>query len=341
MDTHSRIAVVGATGTVGRELLTALQDAGVPAENLTALASERSAGEEIEYLDETLEVEKASEETFRGIKAALLAVPPDVARTVAPKAQAAGAWVVDVSAAFRGDTTVPLVLPTVNADVLRAPFKGRIVTTPSPVTTALWAVLAPLHRAFGVRRVHVTALMAASSAGRRGIAELEKQVADLLNGREAVADLLPQRIAFNVVPQVGEFEGGWSGEERAWREEADRLWSGKKAPPVISGTAVQVPLFYGHALSLSVELSEPVDEPRVRAELQKDEATLKVIDSPEEKIYPMPMLITADPTVHVGRLRAVPRSPGWFELFAVIDNAGRGAALNATEVLTALLGRPA
>lgn len=341
MDSQSRIAVVGATGSVGRELLTALQDAGVPAENVTALASERSRGEELDYLDDTLEVENAAEESFRGIKGALFAVPPDVARTMAPKAQAAGAWVVDVSRAFRGDVSVPLVLPLVNGDVLRTPFKGRIVATPSPVTTALWAVLGPLHRAFGVRRVHVTAMMAASSAGRRGIAELEKQVADLLSGREAVAELLPQRIAFNVVPQVGEFESGWSTEERAWSEESDRLWAGKKAPPAISGTAVQVPLFYGHALSLSVELAQPVEEAQVRSELQKHGETLKVIDQPEEKIYPMPMLITADPTVHVGRVRSVPRSPGWFELFAVIDNAGRGAALNATEVLTGLLGRPA
>lgn len=339
-DRKTKFAVVGATGTVGREILGALFDAGIPADNVTALASERSEGDDLEFGDDSLGVEKTSKESFRGINVALFAVPPDCTKELALAAQAAGAWVVDVSATFRGDPNVPLVLPSVNGKTLEAPFKGRIVATPSPVTALLLTVLEPLLGAFGVRRVTATALIAASNQGKRGVAELEKGVADLLAGRDAEPNAFPHRLAFNVVPQVGELLSGWSSEERAWRDEAARLWAGRPDLPVISGTAVYIPTFFGHAVSLSVELLRAAEE-RVVREALRASPLLKVLDSPDEKIYPMPMLITSDPTVHVGRLRAVPGAPSSFELFAVIDNAGRGAALNAVEVALRLAARGA
>ncbi|MBX5482141.1 MAG: aspartate-semialdehyde dehydrogenase [Myxococcaceae bacterium] len=337
-DRKTRFAVVGATGTVGRELVGALFDAGVPPENLTALASERSEGDELEYGEETLEVEKATPENFRGIHVALFAVPPEATRELALAAQAAGAWVVDVSPTFRSDPEVPMVLPGLNDDVLKSPFKGRIVTTPSPVTAALLWTLEPLVESFGVRRVHATALIAASSEGTRGVAELEKGVADLLAGRDFEPDRFPHRLAFNVIPQVGAFSSGWSAEERAWRDEAARVWEGRADRPLISGTALQIPLFFGHSISLSLDLGRPAEEGEVREALRRS-SRLKVLDSPDEKVYPMPMLITADPTVHVGRIRAVPGVPGGFELFAVVDNAGRGAALTAAELALQLASR--
>lgn len=340
MDKKSRVAVVGATGTVGREVVGALQDAGLPGENVTLFASERREGEELEYGEDTLPVEKVEDDSFRGVNAVILAVPSDVARTLAQKAQAAGAWVVDVSPAFRRDVNVPLVLPALNADALSRTFKGRIVSTPGAVTAGLVSVLEPLRAKFGVKRAFVTAMLGVSSAGQRGIAELEKQVADLLSGRESEPEVFPHRIGFNFIPQVGEFSEGASSEERSWSEEAARLWAGKGEAPVLSGTAIQVPTFYGHGLSLFVELGQTPEVQAVRSALS-DSKALKVLDAPSERVYPMPMLITADPTVHVGRLRSAPGAPGWFELFAVIDNAGRGAALNAVEAASALLSRGA
>lgn len=342
MNENARIAVVGATGVVGREVLSALSDKGVDSERLTVLASERSEGVELEYGEDTLEVEKLTPESFRGVALALLATPASASRTLAPVAQAAGAWVVDASSAFRADGNVPLVLPTFNPEVLGATFKGRIVSVPSAVSSALVSIIAPLQKAFGVVRVQVTAMMGVSSAGMAGVNELEKQTAGLLSGRESEAHAFPQRIGFNLVPQVGAFMANspWTEEEAGWTLEAARLFGARGETPVLAGTAVQVPTFYGHGLSLHVQLKVAAPVEQARAALKTSPA-LKVLDGPAEKVYPMPMLVASDPTVHVGRLRTFPQAPEWVTLFAVVDNAGRGGALNLVEAGLRLLQRPA
>jgi aspartate-semialdehyde dehydrogenase len=342
MNENLRIAVVGATGVVGTDVLSSLFDRDFPSEHLSVLASERSVGEELEYGEDTLEVEKATPEAFRGIGLALLATPPEVSRQLAPVAQAAGAWVVDVSSAFRADGNVPLVLPGFNSEVLEATFKGRIVSLPSAVTSALVTVLEPLRQAFGVAQVQVTALMGVSSAGQQGVWELEQQTAALLSGREPESHLFPHRVGFNLVPQVGPFlaNSPWTEEEAGWTLEAARLFAPRGEVPVVAGTAVQVPSFFGHGLSLHVRLKKPAPVDQARATL-KGSPALKVLDSPGEKVYPMPSLVTADPTVHVGRLRSFPQAPEWLSLFATVDNAGRGAALNLVEAGLRLAERPA
>ncbi len=338
MATASHFAVVGATGVVGREILSALAEHDVPSENVTLLGSERSEAAEVEYAGDSLPVEKVESDSFRGVNVVLLATPLDVSQKIAPQAQAAGAWVVDVSPAFRTNPNVPLVLPVLNRDVLKSPFKGRIVAVPSPVTAAAVTALEPLRAAFGIDRAFITALIGASSAGRRGVDELERQVGALMSGREGEPSIFPHRLGFNLIPQVGDFVPGdpFTGEERAWQVEALRLWGNRPGVPAIGGTAIQVPTFYGHALSIAVQLREPVHADRVREVLQKAPG-LKVLDVPGEKVYPMPMLVAADPTVHVGRIRQAPGEGNWFELFAVVDNAGRGAALNAVDAALALL----
>lgn len=335
-----QVAVVGATGVVGHELLGALQERGYPPERITALASERSEGSEVDFAEETLEVEKATPESFRGMGLALFATPPEVSRTLCPAAQAAGAWVVDASPAFRRDPQVPLVVPAVNPAALQGPFRGRIVAAPSPVTAALVTVLEPLRRTFGLRRVSVTALMAASSAGKRGVAELEAQTANLLSGRESEPGHFPHRLAFNLIPQVGEVPAGSAStsEEESWRDEASRLWAGQADLPPLQGTAIQVPTFFGHGLSLDVELGGPAT-PEQAGQALKASPGLKLIDSLGERVYPMPMLVTADPSIHVGRLRGVPGEPRRLLLFAAFDNVGRGVALNLVEAGEALLER--
>ncbi len=342
MNENLRIAVVGATGVVGGEVLSALFDRDFPAEHLSVLASERSAGEELEYGEETLEVEKATPESFRGIGLVILATPPEVSRALAPAAQAAGAWVVDASPAFRSDGNVPLVLPGFNTEALSASFKGRIVSMPSATTTALVTVLEPLRQAFGVAQVQVTALMGVSASGQQGLRELEQQTAALLSGREPEAHVFPHRVGFNLVPQVSPFMANspWTEEEAGWTLEAARLFAPKGEVPVVAGTAVQVPTFFGHGLSLHVRLRKPAPVDQARAAL-KGSPALKVLDSPGEKVYPMTSLVTADPTIHVGRLRSFPQAPEWLTLFAAVDNAGRGAALNLVEAGLRLAERPA
>ncbi|AGC44267.1 semialdehyde dehydrogenase family protein [Myxococcus stipitatus DSM 14675] len=327
-----QIAVVGATGVVGREVLAGLYARDVPAEQVRAFGSERSKGLEVEYGEDSLEVERATAEAFRGVGLVLLATPGEVSRTLAPAAQAAGAWVVDVSPAFRGDGNVPLVLPGFNTESLSTVTKGRVVCLPGAVTTAAVHVVEPLRRAFGVARAQVTAMMAVSSAGVRGVAELEKQTADLMSGREPEPHAFPHRVGFNLVPQVGGFMAGspWTEEEAGWTLEAARLFAGRGEAPVLAGTAVQVPSFYGHGLVINVQLKKAGPVEQVRAAL-KTSPSLKVLDAPGERVYPMPMLVTSDPAVHVGRVRAFPQSPEWVTLFAAIDNATRGAALNLVE----------
>ncbi|MFP2933283.1 Asd/ArgC dimerization domain-containing protein, partial [Pyxidicoccus sp. 3LG] len=248
---------------------------------------------------------------------------------------------VDVSPAFRGDGNVPLVLPGFNTDALGR--RSRAACVPAGrVTSAAVHVVEPLRQVFGVVRAQVTAMMAVSSAGVRGVAELEKQTADLLSGREPEPQVLPNRVGFNLVPQVGGFmvNSPWTEEEGGWTLEAARLFATKGDAPVIAGTAVQVPTFYGHGLTVSVQLKKPGPAEQVRAALKTSRA-LKVLDAPGERVYPMPMLVTSDPAVHVGRVRSFPQAPEWVTLFAAVDNAGRGAALNLVEAGLRLAERPA
>lgn len=336
MNRNVQVAVVGATGLVGREIVAALQSAGHPAEKITALASERSKGQELDYGDETLSVEVVSSESFRGIDLAFFAAPPDPARRLAAVAQSAGAWSVDVSAAHRFEIGTPLVVPAVNLDLLHAPFRGRIVSCASPISAALVTAIEPLRQAFGAEKVNATALMSASSGGSRGIAELERQTADLLSGRDPDAEVFPHRLAFNLIPHVGEFgDEGWTSEESGWAREAARIWPQDRSP-IVAGTAIQVPIFFGHLISLEVTLRAEAGLADVGKALAAS-PHLKLLDSPAEKIYPMPQWVIPNPSVHVGRIRSVARNR--FLFLAAIDNVRRGAALSALEIGDALLRR--
>jgi len=338
MNERLHIAVVGATGVVGQELLGALAAARHPSEAVTALASERSAGRELEYGEDTVAVEAVGEDSFRGVNLAYFATPPDVSRTLAQAAQKAGSWAVDLSSAFRLDATVPLVLPSINPEVLRQPFRGRIVSCPSAITTALVTAIEPLRARFGVERAFATAMLGASAGGSHGLDELQRQTIDLLSGREPSPSRFPHRLGFNLIPQVGDFDRNpeWSTEELGWAEESARIWSG--SGPQIFGTAIQVPSFYGHLISLEIVLTAPASAADFRGAL-KSSAHLKVVDSPIERIYPMPMLTSGDPTVHVGRIRELGGGGKSFALVAAIDNARRGGALTALEIAQALLAR--
>ncbi len=337
MSRNSRIAVVGATGVVGQELLAAIAASGHASDAVTALASERSEGRELEFADETIPVEQASEDSFRGIELAYFATPAEVSASLASAAQRAGAWAVDLSPAFRLEPAVPLVLPSVNAAILRQPFRGRIVSCPSAVTAALVTALEPLRAQFGVERAIATALLAVSAAGARGLDELQQQSADLLSGREPEIGRFPHRIGFNLIPHVGDFSRSaeWSSEELSWVDESNRIWSTPPRPQIL-GTAIQAPIFYGHLLSVQAQLASSAAIGDVRAAVRSS-PHLKLIDSPVERIYPMPMLVSGDPTVHVGRIRELPGSTGWFSFVIAVDNARRGAALNAMEIGEALL----
>jgi aspartate-semialdehyde dehydrogenase len=314
------IAVVGATGTVGRQVLTSLYQHEVQPDQVRLFSSERSEGEELDYDEETLPTERPGPDAFRGVQAVILAVPAHVARPLALQAQQQGAWVVDLSGAFRTDTAVPLVSPGVNDGVLDRPFSGRVVSLARPATQALLGALQPLRAKWGLTFADATLLAGAASLGTAGVEALSQQTAALLNAKEPEPGVFPHRLGFNVLPAIGGFEGGLCEAERQLLVEAARIWSGE-ALPALTATAVLVPAYHGLTLVVSAHLGRPVDADAVRETL-KAESGLKLLDEPSQHIYPMPMLTTDDVAVHVGRVRALgPR----VQFVVAVDNAFRAA----------------
>ncbi|HTS83230.1 MAG TPA: Asd/ArgC dimerization domain-containing protein [Myxococcaceae bacterium] len=335
MDRSWELAVVGATGVVGRELVGALAQSGHPANRVRLLASERSAGEELPFGDETLEAEVASADTLRGARLVFLATPADVSRTLAQTAEAAGALVVDASRAFVSDLKTPVVFPRVPGAGLGRVPDARRFRVPGPVSQVLLSCLEPLRAAAALREVECTAFISASGAGRDGVAELEQQTAALLAARELEPSHFPHRLGFNLVPQVGPFSEGSGStlEELSWRAETGLLWG--RSAPALDGTAVWVPTFYGTLVVMHARLGRPVT-PAEAGQLLQAAPGLKVLDARAERVYPMPMLVTADDAIHVGRLRAFAGTADALELVAAIDNAGATArlCLEAAELVT-------
>jgi len=336
MQRNWRVAVVGATGLVGRGVLGALAEAGHPDSQVTALASERSVGVEAAYGHTTLEVEATSAEALRGHALVVLAVPAEVARPLAVEAQKAGAWVVDTSRAFLADVSVPLAEAGLRGDGLSRPFSGHVVRVPGPVALGLLRTLEPLRGSYGVTEAHVTALLGAASAGARGLTELEQTTAQLLSGRELEPTHFPHRLAFNLVPQAGPFSEASGGtlEELSWRADVTLLW-GPGAPP-LDGTAVLVPVFHGALLTLQVRLGKAATPEEVRMRL-REAPGVKVLDAPAERIYPMPMLVSSDASILVGRVRASAGRADALELVVAVDGPAlvSAAALAAGERLVA------
>lgn len=319
-----RIALLGATGAVGRAALEVLEDLDLPIGALRALASGRSAGGEVSFRGDGLRVDEVHAGAFRGSDLALLAVPADVARTWAPVARSEGCLVADASDAFAGDPEVPVVVPEVNpeaaARLLRGTARSACGLAP-PVALAL----APLRAAAGLARVAVVALEPASGAGRRGMEQLEAEAMALMNGREPEPpSAVPHRLAFNLVPQVGPFgEGDATAAEARLAADLAALLPGA----AVTATAVRVPVFYGHAAVVRFTTGRPLGAAQARERLRAA-AGVKLLDRPGEQLYPMPMLSVNDDAVLVGRLRDDPTLPNGLELFLSADNLRRGGATN-------------
>ena len=328
-DRPMQLAVVGATGSVGRAVLEDLEARevkGVP----RLFATARSEVDLLEFRGEELEVEKLGEKAFRGCDAAIFATPPSIAREWGPRAWADGCLAVDLSGAFRSAPGVPLVVAGWN-DAAVAEGKGKgVVAGPSGPVVPLALSLGPIHRKAGLERVVVTVLHAASGAGRSGVRQLEKEMVALLNGEEPDLSDLSHRMGFNLVPQVGAFDaGGHTDEEVALGAELRRLLSA----PTLGATAtlVRVPVFYGHGLVVNVKTTRPLSPDEARTLLRASPG-VKVVDSPAERVYPMPMLAVNDDAVLVGRVREDASQANGLDLFVVADNLRRSAAGNAVRI---------
>jgi aspartate-semialdehyde dehydrogenase len=334
MNKRPSIAVVGASGAVGEAMLSILAEHDYPAERVTALASERSAGRTLEYGDSRLKVGDLGDCDFDGIDYALFSAGGSVSKEHAPRAAAAGAIVIDNTSAFRYDDEIPLVVPEVNAHALEGVARGSIIANPNCSTIQMVVALAPIQRAVGIARINVATYQSVSGAGRQGMEELARQTAQRLNFKEPEISKFAQPIAFNVLPQIDELlDNGYS------REEMKMVWETQKIfedPEVrVNATAVRVPVFFGHAEAVHIETREVIGIDAVRGLLQ-DAPGLRLVEG-EDMIHPTPVTHAAgaDP-VFVGRLRRDISHPRGISLWVVADNIRKGAALNAIQIMERL-----
>lgn len=325
-----KLAILGATGAVGREMISILEERDFPVRELVLLASKRSAGEKLAFRDEELVVHEVRDTAFAGCDLALFSPGAEVSRTWAPIAAAQGAFVIDNSSAFRGEADVPLVVPEVNPAAVDLARGRRIVANPNCSTIQMVVALKPLHDAATLRRVVVATYQSVSGKGQKGMAELEKQVGDLMNCRETAPEAFAHRIAFNVIPQIDDFaEGGATKEELKMVNETRRILD---LPDLaISATCVRIPIFIGHSEAVNLAFERPLSADEARRILAGAPG-VKVLDDPGQNLYPMPMLAAGDSAVHVGRIREDKSQPNGLDLFICADNLRKGAALNAVQI---------
>jgi aspartate-semialdehyde dehydrogenase len=327
------VAIIGATGIVGEEILRVLEERDFPLDQLTMLASRRSAGTRVEFRHQNYIVRPLTQDALRGVQLALFAADAETSTAYAPHVVRSGAVVIDCSSAFRLDPGVPLCVPEVNAEVLLQ-HQG-IVAVPHSLTTQLSLAMAPLHAAATLKRVVVSTYQAVSGAGRQAVQEFDQQLRDLLNFRPAQAELLPHQIAFNCLPQCGDFlDNAYTQEEMALIEETRKLLQVPELP--MTATAAYVPLAHSHSAAVTLEMAQPLSVDAAR-ELLEQAPGIVVEDDRARQHYPQPIRASGQDEVFVGRLRADPSVPYGLHLWIVADNLRKGAALNVVQIAELLM----
>lgn len=324
------VAIVGATGAVGETMLSILAERKFPVGQLHVLASERSAGQKVDFGGRKLTVADLAGFDPAGVDIALFSAGGAVSKQYAPKFAAAGAVVIDNSSAFRYDDDVPLVVAEVNPGAIHARPRG-IVANPNCSTMQMLVALAPLHREAGITRINVATYQSVSGAGRSAMEELGRQTAAMLNFQPHEPAKFPVQIAFNLIPHIDEFlENGFT------KEEMKMVWETRKIlgdPSIqVNPTAVRVPVFFGHSEAVHLETRDKLTVERAR-ELLESAPGVELVDEREAGGYPTPVTHAAgtDP-VYVGRLREDPSHPRGLDLWIVADNIRKGAALNAVQL---------
>lgn len=330
------IAIVGAGGAVGREILNVLEGGALPVDNLRLFGSERSAGSTMTFNGRELPVEILSQDSdFGDIDYAFVSAGADVSRRFAPVITAGGTMMIDNSSAFRMDADVPLVVPEINGDdALNAP--RHIIANPNCTTIQMVMALEPIHRISPIRRVHVATYQAASGAGAAAMNELVNQYSELADGREATVQRFAHQLAYNVIPQIDVF-----ADEDYTREELKMYHETKKimhAPEIeVSAMCVRVPVMRAHSEAIWVECEREVSVAEARSAF-KAAPGLELVDNPAEGLYPMPLHATGTDPVYVGRLRRDISGRG-LTFWTVSDQLRKGAALNAVQIAAYLASR--
>lgn len=329
------VAVAGATGAVGREMLKILEERSFPAKEIRPLASSRSAGSAVEYAGGELIVQELTEESFKGVDIALFSAGGSVSEKFAPIAAQSSCVVVDNSSAWRMDTRAPLVVPEVNPHDLDAHM--GIIANPNCSTIQMVVVLKPLHDAATIKRVVVSTYQAVSGTGQKAIDELQGQVRDLFNMQESKVDVYPHRIAFNCLPHIDAFlENDYTKEEMKMVNETKKIMGDDSIG--VTATTVRVPVFYGHSESLNIETEKKLTAKEARAVLFNAPG-VEVFDNPRENIYPMAINAAGEDATFVGRIREDDTIANGLNMWVVADNLRKGAALNTVQIAEELINR--
>jgi aspartate-semialdehyde dehydrogenase len=328
------VAMVGATGAVGREMWRLLPDSAVPVERVLAYTGTRSAGTELVFRGHPVRARALDEASIEPVDLALFSAGADAARAWAPRFAALGATVVDNSSGFRADLRVPLIVPEVNGELLDR--RVAIVANPNCSTIQMVVALAPLHRAWGLRGIKVATYQSVSGAGARAMTELVENTRRHLAGDEETLQVFPHPIAFNVLPHIGDFDpAGESREEGKMREETRRLLGLPDLP--VSATCVRVPVLRGHSEAVWASFATSPDPEGARGLLRA--AGVMVEDDPRAAVYPLARRASGRPEVFVGRIRPDGSDPRGLALWVVSDNLLKGAATNAVQIAEVLAAR--
>jgi aspartate-semialdehyde dehydrogenase len=320
------IAVVGATGAAGTELLHVLERRNFPVASLRPIGSARSVGKSVRFRDEPIAVEKLGDRSFDKIDIAFFSAGGDVSRNYVPIACQSDAIAIDKSSAFRMDPHVPLVIPEINAEDVRQ--NRGVIANPNCTTTVMLMALYPLHRVFGVRRVFATSFQAVSGSGARGIDELKCQVA--AKDSQPAPELYPHPIAFNLLPHIDSFlENGYTKEEAKMQDETRKIMH---LPELrVSATCVRVPIYRAHSVAVSAEFERPIAVEQAREVLAKAPG-LELVDEPQSNRYPMPLGVAGKDNCQVGRVRLDCAFENGLSFWVSGDQLLKGAALNAVQI---------
>ena len=324
------VAVAGATGAVGNQMVSCLEERDFPVKNLKLLATAKSVGRRLRFKGEEIPVEELTDASFKGVDIGIFSAGGAASLQFAPAAARAGCVVVDNSAAWRMDPDVPLVIPEVNPHAIAKYTNKGIIANPNCSTIQMVVALAPIHRKVGIRRIVVSTYQAVSGTGKKAIDELYDQTKAMLNFMEPAKKVYPHRIAFNCLPHIDVFlDNGYTKEEMKMVDETRKILEDDTIG--ITATTVRVPVFFSHSESVNVETRQPITATEVRALLEASPG-VKVVDDPSNNVYPLAIDAAGHDETLVGRIRADESIASGINLWVVSDNIRKGAATNAVQI---------
>jgi aspartate-semialdehyde dehydrogenase len=329
------VAVVGATGAVGNEMIRILEERNFSVGQLKLLASERSLGKSLEYKGKSIPVDVLNENSFGGMQIGLFSAGGSISEKFAPIATKAGCVVVDNTSAFRMVPDIPLVVPEVNPETIGQYKNKGIIANPNCSTIQMVVALKPIHDAVRIKRIVVSTYQAVSGTGKKAIEELSLQTRAILNGQDPAVKVYPHQIAFNCLPQIDVFlDNGYTKEEMKMVNETKKIMN--EPSMAVTATTVRVPVFYCHSESVNIETERKITPAEVKQLLAKSPG-IKVMDDPSQRLYPLAIHAAGKDDTYVGRIREDESITNGINLWIVSDNLRKGAALNAVQIAEILI----